>query len=836
MQSRALKIAFGLRVTALAAAAIVSLDSAHAVDRVDATYSPDQLRRDTQTKDAEGQDILDRINEQNLRFGGPLDKDFYQRTLEAIQAQQAANPLLIPGANPPATVAKWKSIGPTANQVNQNDISLHAVISGRIRSILPHPGDPNTVFILSSGGGMWKTSNFNDAFPNWKAITDATVTTSGGAAALGSDPNTLYLGLGDPFDGLALLGGYMLRSTDGGTTWSAPVSLPTAGLVTDVKVDSGGAPDVVLVATNHGLYRSSDGGVSYSAASGIPTSRAVASLAKTSAGWLAATFVADPCCRYGLGASAIIYLSTDAGVSWTPTAGTPAGTARFTLAVGRSGDATVYAVANQNRTYSGTTVVNAGMEQADVWRSTNGGLTWSSLNMIPGGRAAVTPNPDQTDLDFLHTQAWYNQMLVVDPTDPARNTVYIGGNLSSGKTTDGGQTWSVKTNWLGQFGLPYTHADHHAAAISTTGAKPRVFFGNDGGLFYSDDGGNSWSDRKNIGLVDHLMYSLSVSGYDPSSALTGLQDNGTLIRVNGGTVYNGTFGGDGFGTGWSQANSPVAMGSYVYNYVYYTNPNATPTDQSLWINPTEYVPDPTCTTLGGDNYNGLDSCYAYFVTSIATPAASADPTGSVFFARTAYEVFKTADGGNSWSSLSRTTDPNITADNIRSAWHTVGVHPRNLNRIAAAASGARVRVSTDGGSTWAHRTIPSTLTGGFNSNVAWVNDTTFYVGSENAGTQPGNCFVLKTTDLGASFAKACAGLPAVPIQKILVSPADPTGLTAYAATWIGVYRTSNGGASWSQFGAGLPVVKVSDLYMPSKGGFLRIATYGRGIWEIPTAR
>jgi len=54
----------------------------------------------------------------------------------------------------------------------------------------------------------------------------------------------------------------------------------------------------------------------------------------------------------------------------------------------------------------------------------------------------------------------------------------------------------------------------------------------------------------------------------------------------------------------------------------------------------------------------------------------------------------------------------------------------------------------------------------------------------------------------------------------------------FAATFVGVYRSTNGGASWSRFGAGLPFVEVRDLYMPPDGSFLRIASYGRGNWEI----
>ncbi len=76
------------------------------------------------------------------------------------------------------------------------------------------------------------------------------------------------------------------------------------------------------------------------------------------------------------------------------------------------------------------------------------------------------------------------------------------------------------------------------------------------------------------------------------------------------------------------------------------------------------------------------------------------------------------------------------------------------------------------------------------------------------------------------------GLPDVPISRIIVDPRDASGNTVYAATWIGVYRTTDGGANWSLFGAGLPRVEVSDLYIAPDGSFLRAATYGRGVWEV----
>jgi photosystem II stability/assembly factor-like uncharacterized protein len=96
--------------------------------------------------------------------------------------------------------------------------------------------------------------------------------------------------------------------------------------------------------------------------------------------------------------------------------------------------------------------------------------------------------------------------------------------------------------------------------------------------------------------------------------------------------------------------------------------------------------------------------------------------------------------------------------------------------------------------------------------------------------------VIKSTDGGATWAHANGTganvLPPVPVSKLIVSPRDPAGKTLYAATWIGVYATTDGGANWHLFGSGLPIVNVSDLYMPTDGSYLRVSTYGRGVWEI----
>jgi len=73
-------------------------------------------------------------------------------------------------------------------------------------------------------------------------------------------------------------------------------------------------------------------------------------------------------------------------------------------------------------------------------------------------------------------------------------------------------------------------------------------------------------------------------------------------------------------------------------------------------------------------------------------------------------------------------------------------------------------------------------------------------------------------------------LPNVPINVVKIDPGD--NQTLYVGTEIGLYRSIDGGASWARYGASLPLVSVTDLSIAADGNSVRIATYGRGFWEI----
>src|SRR5579864_527317 len=432
------------------------------------------------------------------RFGDP--RLYAERLLREQERQRALYPAQVPRGRvgEPQRVApfsgpSWTSLGPTNASFETNGITLNVVDSGRLRTILPHPTDPNSVYVLAAGGGLWKTSNFLTSPPTWTPLTDSLLTTGGGAAVFGATPSVIYLGLGDPFDNSPLAGGAMTKSVDGGNNWTTPIKLANccftaSASVRDVKVDVGAGTsgqDVVLAASDIGLFRSVDGGTTYTPVLDSTTFFAFEfwSIVKTSAGWLASSEDDNN------GQAGALWLSTDHGATWNaiPNTGTViTDVRRITLGVGAAGDSIVYAFAENG----------AGTDQKDLFRSTDGGQNWTALGL--GSKTPTNPNSDQPDMDIMHGQAFYNHLLLVDPTDSTRNTVYVGGNLSSARSTDGGSTWTLISNWLpggdnvNTAGLPYVHADFHAAAFSNIAGTKTLFFGTDGGLFVSTDGGTSW--------------------------------------------------------------------------------------------------------------------------------------------------------------------------------------------------------------------------------------------------------------------------------------------------------------------------------------------------------
>jgi hypothetical protein len=742
--------------------------------------------------------------ETKSRFGDYQSEAYKQSLMRTLQAQASLYGNLLPGGNAPDGVPRWRSLGPTNDKFIHNGVTLDVVDSGRVRTILQSPWDADTVYVLTSGGGLWVTRNFSDDRPDWRPLTDALQTTSGGSVAFGRSPNVLYLGLGDPFDGFPTLGGVVVTSLDGGRSWQPFVSLAGAFTVSDIKVDNSGASDIVLAATDAGIFRSGDGGRSFAPVASVPGQRAW-SLVRTSAGWLASL------APYGTGSNlpGTLLYSVDHGQTWQPipNAGNGfSGAGRTTLAVARPGESIVYALAGKV----------GGVGQKDLLKSVDGGLTWTPLGVT--GKVPTNPNANQADMDVLKDQAWYGQMLLVDPQDRMRNTIYIGGELSTAKTVDGGNTWTLLSNWLpggaaGTSTLPYVHADHHAAASVGLDDRKAIVFGTDGGIFVSSDGGKSFDSRKNRGIVSFLSQTVASSTQTPQSVVSGMQDTGTRARLRSTRTFNQVVGGDGEGVGWSQANNARTVMSAEYMLCFFNG----------------LMPDTVI-----DYNSNANLCYGtdIFFVPVSTPTSTADPTGLLFFSAEFAGVWFTVDGGYNVNYLSYAGYNGLPANFlVRPVWHALGIDTSPaMNRFAIGGTGGRLAISLDGANSWA----VAHLNGyGFTSYVTspvWTAAGPLYVASESPIS--GTTRVLRSADNGQTFARADFGLPDTGVYQLLVDPLDATGNGLYAATYLGVYRTWDGGQHWVRWGAGLPAVRTTGLSISEDGKVLRAATYGRGIWEL----
>lgn len=259
-------------------------------------------------------------------------------------------------------------------------------VGGRTRGLVVDPDDPtaNTWFTGPVGGGVWKTT---DAGANWACLTlDWPNLSVSSLVMAASNHNVMYAGTGEGFGNLdAIKGNGIFKTSDKGINWvqlSSTAADSNFEYINRIIVDPADE-NVVIAATNTGIFRSADGGASWSLQ--YSNNERVQDLrAKND------DFKTQIATVNDIG----IILSVDGGVSWKMAKEITDG--RIELCVSKSNPEYLYAMTAED----------------NIYLSTDGGDNWQQTTA-------------SAKVEFTSGQGWYNNTMVADPTD--ENILFVGG-------------------------------------------------------------------------------------------------------------------------------------------------------------------------------------------------------------------------------------------------------------------------------------------------------------------------------------------------------------------------------------------------------------------------
>jgi hypothetical protein len=737
-----------------------------------------------------------------------------------------------------AAASNWVDLGP--KPINSEDPAYQdpvvnnygagwGIDSGRVTAVTMHPQNNNTVYVGTADGGVWRTTN---AGATWAQIGNSLGTQAIGAIGIArTNPNTLYVGTGeastssDSYFGLGVF-----KSTNGGTSFTkVGGTLFDRKTVFKVLVPTNG--DYVLVATNQGLYRSQNGGGTWTQVLAPGNSVNFEN------------FITDVIARNNTGSNLVaaigwrqgrptngLYTSTNSGTTWTALGSPPGFTpqsriGRVTLARAPSNPNLLFAVVQDAQYFNlggpNGTVLNG------VYRSTAGPsgpwtLVADSLEFESDPGSAM--DRDKIGGGFgPGVQAWYNQYVHVDPTNP--NHVIVGLEEIY-ESTNGGLDWdTIGRYWNFCYANPpwpespwcnsgpgteadtkTTHPDQHDAAFTSTG---NLFAGSDGGMYFQSGpnfDNDSWQNlNRTIGTAQCYFGDISGDG----TILCGTQDNGTVKYV-GGDEWPVVTGGDGGDSAIEPQRSSNMWAEYVFLTMFNSDDGGVtwdivgpPDDNPRFISPYEMDPlDPQHLVAGGQ------------------------------------QIWNTTDGvdteSDEWTVLYDLGSPRqATAIGVRgNTAYAAWCSPAACNPASFAGTGVTFGLATNVGGSWhepagsglPNRYITSVVIDPGNVEHIWVTVSAF---SRRWIPSAGIGHVFESTNGGQTFANRSSNLPDIPANDLVLYNGR-----VIVGTDVGVFERAPNG-NWFVLGNGLPAVSVLDLAVKPGGGILTAFTHGRGVWQLP---
>jgi len=688
----------------------------------------------------------------------------------------------------------WRSIGPFRG--------------GRVVAVAGDPRRDQVFYFGSTGGGVWKTG---DGGIYWENISDGFFKRAsvGAIAVAESDPNVLYVGMGEAtIRGNVSHGDGVYRSTDAGKTW-VHRGLAETRNISKVRVHPQNADLVYVAAFGHahgpnaerGVYRSKDGGASWELVLTRGEHAGAIDLAMDPnnprilyAAFWEARRGAHELVSGGEGSG--IFRSTDGGDTWMEISrnrGLPQGVlGKIGIAVSPAQEGRVWAVVEA--------------EDGAVFRSDDGGDTWQRLSEDRGLRA----------------RAWYYMHIVAHPTDP--NTLWVL-NVPCFKSIDGGKTFVQ---------VPMPHGDNHDLWIDPKNPR-RMIGGNDGGAYVSFDGGNAWTTLYNQPTAE--FYHVTTDSRTPYFVYGPQQDNTTIAGPTRSTMA-GIAQSEWFDVGGGESGyiavrpddpNIIYAGSYGGALTRLDRRSGQQRAINVW-------PEPH---LG---WGAKDVRYRFNWTA---PILLSPHDPNVLYT-TGNHVFRSTDEGASWETISPDLTRNdvtkmeasggpIMKDNTGAEYYCTifafAESPIQQGLFWAGSDDGLVHLSRDNGATWENVTPPALPEWALISIIepSPHDPATAYVAATRYKHDDFAPYLYKTHDGGKTWVAITDGIAPDDFTRVIREDTVRHGLL-YAGTETGVFVSFDDGAHWQTLQRNLPVVPIHDLVV--KDSDLVAATHGRAFWVL----
>ena len=677
---------------------------------------------------------------------------------------------------------------------------------GRANAVAGVPDQPLVYYAGYTGGGVWKTE---DAGGSWRNISDGFLRRGsiGAIAVAPSDANVLYVGSGEHAvrGQSSSYGDGVYKSTDAGKTWSH-VGLAATKQISAVRVHPTN-PELVYVAAqgsrwtgtpDRGIYRSADGGRTWTQVlKGVNATSGASDLSMDPSNprILYAAFWDHQRLPWKVrsgGEGSGLWKSTDGGDTWTRLSeGLPKLMGKIGVAV---------SPANPERVFA---IVEA--ERGGLYRSDDAGKSWRLLS----------------EDRLIQTRSWYYMKVAADPQNA--DVVWVM-NAPVLRSIDGGRTFATVTA---------THSDNHGFWINPRDSR-YLINANDGGASISMDGGKSWSTQDNQPTAQ--FYHVIVDDVYPYKLYSGQQDNSSVIvasRSDGPSLGARDWR---EGPGCESANvgvdrrAPRLVYGGCYQGIFDELDVETGLSRTIMAWPELALTEPT------------DSLRYRF--NWTSPAVVSQHDGNVLY-HGANVLFRTTDRGRTWTAIS----PDLTRDDpatqgagggpitnegaggeVYGTILAIAESPHDARTLYVGTDDGLVQLTRDGGATWTNVTPTGVEIGVVNEvEVSPHDPATVYVAFRRDRRGDDAPYAFRSTDHGRTWTRIVRGLrPNEPVRVVREDP-ERRGLL-YAGTETGIYVSFDAGATWQPFQRNLPTVPITDLEV--RHGDLYAATEGRAFWAL----